>query len=82
MLDQSPFTVRAFSTAVVNTVPIGTLEGATVVPDLNDVGGTVRINNGVLKLSDPAGQLLKLQTGCDIPIGSTLATVNSTATVK
>jgi hypothetical protein len=82
VLDQVPPIIRAFSTAVVNTVPIGTLEGGTLSASLTDTGGTVTMANGVLKLSDAAGQLLKLQTGCDIPVGSTLAVANTTANVK
>jgi hypothetical protein len=80
-LDQTPFKIRAYSTAVVNTVEIGTFEG-TPAADLTDTGGTVTIPNGVLRLSDAAGTLLKIQTGCDIPPSTTLATTSTTANVK
>ncbi len=79
---QNPPLTRAYSTAVVNTVPIGTLEGATVTADLTDTGGTVTVTGGVLRLSIPAGGLLQQQTGCEIPPNTALATVNLTANVK
>jgi len=79
---QNPPLTRAYSTAVVNTVPIGTLENATVSADLSDTGGTVTVAGGLLKLSAGAAGLLKQQTGCDIAANSSLATVNLTANVK
>lgn len=81
-LDQNPFLVRAYSTAVTLTVPIGTLDGGAVSAALNDTGGTVTLANAVLTLSAGAAGLLKQQTGCEIAANSRLATVNMTANVK
>jgi hypothetical protein len=79
---QSAFLVRAYSTAVINTVAIGALEGGMVTADLSDTGGTVTISGGVLRLSEAAAGLLKQQTGCEIAANSPLAISSTTANVK
>jgi hypothetical protein len=77
----SPPTLAAFSTAVNNRTNIGAVEGAVVSADLTPTGGTVTLQNGILRLADIASSVLSQQSGCNIPAGSAIGRVTTTGQV-
>jgi hypothetical protein len=64
-------------------IGIGTVNGATITPDLTDNGGSVTIANGSLVLADFARQALGTFAHCDVPPNvNTIGVTSSTVTVQ
>jgi hypothetical protein len=62
-------------------IPIGTVEGLALDKALTADGGAITFA-GTLALSDLASQTLSGDTGCNIPAGTKIGTINGSAAVK